>query len=621
MARLVRHRGRVPLLAAGFAAMIWGAWLGLVRLGWRLPLPYPDQLIAHGPLMVCGFLGTLIALERAVALDDRRAYAAPLLAAAGAVAAVAGPPGPLAPALITLGSVGLLAIYAAVLRRQAALFTAVMALGGAMWLAGNALWVSGWSINRFVLWWAGFLVLTIAGERLELNRLLRPSPLARASFIVTVGVLVAGVAITTRNPGAGVRVAGVGLIALSLWLARNDVARRTVRQAGLPRFIAVCLLAGYAWLAVSGALAATARDWLSGPRYDAALHALFLGFVFSMIFAHAPIILPAVLGVRMRYGPVSYAHLVVLHASLVVRVAGDLVEEWGRWRAWGALVNGLALLLFILTTIRSARDQSAEAGARTGVPFPREHGAYGQLAFPLVAGLALGRFSLAPALLASAAIGAFLAHEPIIVLLGNRGGRAAREHGGRAAVWLAIVIVLTLACGGAALTAMPPGTRWSVVLPFLLSLPLLPAIAARKERTAAAEILVAVTLSSWVVPVALAGGAGLRDAVTCWAVFGAAFTAATLAVRAVIARARAPRERREAAIAAVGFTVVAGVAAGLLSMAGAAPSAAPAALAPVGAVALVLALSPPAPRHLHRVGWVLVAASLTTTLVLVVGLR
>ena len=50
---------RAPLLFVGLLSMACGMWLGLVRLGWNLPLPWQDQLIAHGPLMVCGFLGTL----------------------------------------------------------------------------------------------------------------------------------------------------------------------------------------------------------------------------------------------------------------------------------------------------------------------------------------------------------------------------------------------------------------------------------------------------------------------------------------------------------------------------------------------------------------------------------
>src|SRR5690606_17708518 len=58
------------------------------------------------------------------------------------------------------------------------------------------------------------------------------------------------------------------------------------------------------------------------------------GFVFSMIFAHAPIILPAVSGRAVAYSPVFYSNLALLHASLVVRIAGDLlalpaVRGWG----------------------------------------------------------------------------------------------------------------------------------------------------------------------------------------------------------------------------------------------------------------------------------------------------
>ncbi|MEO8257665.1 MAG: hypothetical protein ABI868_10010 [Acidobacteriota bacterium] len=84
-------RRRVPLLVVGLLSMACGMWLGLVRLGWNLPLPWQDQLIAHGPLIVCGFLGTLISLERAVGLGSRWGYAAPILVAAGAVILDPGP--------------------------------------------------------------------------------------------------------------------------------------------------------------------------------------------------------------------------------------------------------------------------------------------------------------------------------------------------------------------------------------------------------------------------------------------------------------------------------------------------------------------------------------------------
>ena len=76
------HAWRIPFVAAALLAMMYGAWLGLVRLGWNLPVLAYDQLGAHGPLMVCGFLGTLIATERAVALREPWGYLGPLLTAA-----------------------------------------------------------------------------------------------------------------------------------------------------------------------------------------------------------------------------------------------------------------------------------------------------------------------------------------------------------------------------------------------------------------------------------------------------------------------------------------------------------------------------------------------------------
>jgi hypothetical protein len=79
-----------------------------------------------------------------------------------------------------------------------------------------------------------------------------------------------------------------------------DIARRTVWRTGLTRFIAVCLRSGYGWLSVGGVLTWRFASVLAGPYYDAMLHAIFVGFVVTMIFGHAPIILPAILGRTRR---------------------------------------------------------------------------------------------------------------------------------------------------------------------------------------------------------------------------------------------------------------------------------------------------------------------------------
>ncbi|MFQ6058164.1 MAG: hypothetical protein ACE5MB_04690, partial [Anaerolineae bacterium] len=347
-------RIRFPLMALGLLGLLAAMWAGLVRLGWGLPPLQAGLTIAHGPLMISGFLGTLISLERAVALDRRWTYAAPLFTGLGALALLMGMAGPLGPLLMTLGSLGLVAVFVVIVRRRLAPFTVTMGLGALAWFIGNTLWLTGRPVYSVVPWWAGFLVLTIVGERLDLSRLLHLSHTAQWAFLAATGLFLLGTVASIVAPDIGLRLAGVGMVALTLWLLRYDIARRTVRQAGLTRFIAVCLLSGYVWLGVSGGLALVFGSAVAGPRYDAMLHALFLGFVFAMIFGHAPIIFPAVLGFPMVFRPTFYAHLALLHLSLLLRVAGDLTGWWPG-RQWGGLLNVMALLLFLANTGRAAR--------------------------------------------------------------------------------------------------------------------------------------------------------------------------------------------------------------------------------------------------------------------------
>jgi hypothetical protein len=264
---------------------------------------------------------------------------------------LAGAPG--GPLLMFIASLVMVAVFVEILRRQAATFTAIMALGAVAWAVGQLLWLAGEPVHRVVLWWAAFLVLTIAAERLEMTRLVPRGPSTRATFVVAIAALLLGLAYTSLSrdgaAGTGVRIVGASWIALAAWLGAFDIARRTVRMSGVPRFTAVALLSGYAWLAVAGGLALAWGDVAAGPLYDAILHAVFVGFVFSMIFGHAPIIIPAVLRRGVRYHPVFYVHVAVLHASLVLRVAGDAVG-WTAGRQWGGLVNVLAIVLFIGST-------------------------------------------------------------------------------------------------------------------------------------------------------------------------------------------------------------------------------------------------------------------------------
>jgi len=62
--------------------------------------------------------------------------------------------------------------------------------GGAVaWLGSNLLWLGGWPVHALVPWWIGFLVLTIAGERLELSRMLFHAPWTKTLFLALVALL------------------------------------------------------------------------------------------------------------------------------------------------------------------------------------------------------------------------------------------------------------------------------------------------------------------------------------------------------------------------------------------------------------------------------------------------
>ena len=343
---------RGPLLALGALALVTGVWAGLTRLG-AAP-PGPASPMAHGPLMIGGFLGTVISLERAVAARARWAMAAPALGGVGALALLAGNSEAGALSLCA-GSALVLFVQLRVLRGGAELHLVALALAAASWLAGNLLLVRGAPVFDVVPFWLVFLVGTIAAERLELNRLLPRTTRTTALFLGVFALLLAGPPLALLERDVGLRLLGAGALGLAAWLFHFDIARRTVKQAGGVRFIAIALLTGYGWLAVGGALAVIEGHPLAGPAWDALLHALLVGFVFSMIFGHALVIVPAILGVKVPFHRRYYAHLALLHASLVVRLTGDVAGSLPL-RQTGAWLNAAAIALFIISTALAASD-------------------------------------------------------------------------------------------------------------------------------------------------------------------------------------------------------------------------------------------------------------------------
>ncbi|MFD1507320.1 hypothetical protein ACFSBG_16810 [Georgenia yuyongxinii] len=342
---------RLVFLVPGAIAMIFGldAALGLLGLPQILgPALNLDRLPdVHGPLMVLGFVGTVISLERAVALGRPWAFAAPAASGLGGLALISAAPLAVGQGLLVLAAVLLLLVYRQLFARQPATAVTIQVLGAAMALGAAVLWAGGVPVPFLTPWLAGFLVLTIFGERLELARMEMLSPAASRAALAIALALVGAAVVALLAPEVGFTLVGLALLVAAGWLAAKDVARRTVNGTGLPRFIAVCLLVGYAWLAVGGAIWVLGGAVTEGRGYDAVLHAVMLGFVISMIMAHAPVIFPAVLRRPLPYHPVMYGPAALMHASLVLRLAvGDARDvEWAVQA--GGVGNIVALLAFV----------------------------------------------------------------------------------------------------------------------------------------------------------------------------------------------------------------------------------------------------------------------------------
>jgi len=347
----------IPFLTLAILALLFALWAGLVRIGWALP-SFPNLSVAHGPLMVSGFLGVLIPLERAVAIRQKWMFTVPVLAGLGWVSLLLIPF--IGGILLTLASLGALMILGVMVRREPQIHTITMFIGMFAWVMGNFLWMFGFPIFQIIYLWMAFLVLTIGGERLELSRVLHPAPGQLRIFSLIAAALAVGALLSIVNLNWGARLSGLSLLGLSLWFLKNDLATRNIRHPNpLTRYIASCLFAGFIWLGIGGALQLYFGALFAGPYYDAALHTVFVGFVISMIFGHAPIIFPAILGAPVTYRPAFYIHLALLHLSLLIRLLGDLTNQFDI-RRWGGFLNERAILLFLVATLYSTSQTKSQ---------------------------------------------------------------------------------------------------------------------------------------------------------------------------------------------------------------------------------------------------------------------
>lgn len=233
---------------------------------------------------------------------------------------------------------------------------------------------------------------------------------------------------------------------------------------------------------------------------------------------------------------------------------------------------------------------------RRNTLLPREHGAYAQLLAPLLAALIVGSPGLAAALLSIAACAAFLANEPLLVVLGHRGRRLAESAGAAARARLRLTGAIAISAGVAGLALAPH----AIPAALLVALPvvLLGSLAWRRAvHSLGGELVAAIALPGASVPIAVAAGIPLLAACASWLAWSLGYSASVVAVHHVIERRRGPTPDDGARVTAtLGATALAAVCGLWVAL-------------PLAVTAAVVAVLAPSPRYLRTIGFVLVGAS------------
>ena len=242
--------------------------------------------------------------------------------------------------------------------------------------------------------------------------------------------------------------------------------------------------------------------------------------------------------------------------------------------------------------------------------WPREHGAYGQLGAPLLGALLVRTPTFAAVALAIAACCAFLANEPLLVILGQRGERLRASQGVAAGRRL---VALLAGAGVAAIAGLVTSTVTTLEVAALTALPCAALVAlawSRRQHTLYGELLAAIAFSAAAAPVMVASGVATCEALAIWAAWAAGYACSVAAVHRVLARHRHPASWADRALALGFAAMIAGIVAEHHRFAHAAIA------VPLAIVALALVVRPPRATRMKAIGVVLVIASLVADLAL-----
>jgi len=244
---------------------------------------------------------------------------------------------------------------------------------------------------------------------------------------------------------------------------------------------------------------------------------------------------------------------------------------------------------------------------------PREHGAYSQLVAPVVAALLAKPPSLAGLCFACAFVSAFYAHEPWLIILGQRGARTERAFAEPARRRLLALASVAALFGIVGLLMANPVARASAVGVGLLAI--LTALLGKLKQlhSAVGEVWAGVVFASLSIPISLSSNMSPSSAISIAIAWALSFGSGVFAVRAVIARKRTGKRGKGSW----------GIFAVLLLQALESRWAIGPALAvlPLTLASLVIIGIVPAPKHLRKIGWALVVLTAISAFLIVVTAR
>jgi len=326
----------LPLVLLGLVLGISGGW---IRLGSTL-IPIASAGTNHGLLMVGSFLGTLISLERAMVMKKKTWLLIPFLTGTSLVPFLLGYTD-LGLILLMAGSLGLGIIMHLQTLKHPEFHTALLYAGVASWFIGNLLAFQTGLIAAGSTWWIGFLLFTIVGERLELSQFLPFPAWSKLALKLILILFACGLIVPFHTWGN--ELMGLASFLIAIWLLVFDMAKVAARKSDQFRYIGIGLRVGYIWLGIQGLILLGMEN--HPLFYDLILHTFFLGFTFSMIWAHAPIIFPTIFGIRETpYHPILWVTWTLFQVSLVGRILFSLLEEYELRKAFG-VANGYLILI------------------------------------------------------------------------------------------------------------------------------------------------------------------------------------------------------------------------------------------------------------------------------------